>query len=95
MLGTLKLFYGFDDNFYGVFLKMDKVEEAYNTLKDEGLKLDLLNMLNMFSKHANKSSTMKCFSNLPKFDHIVQVNFNLISCKNLIEMATKNLRRQF
>lgn len=70
---------------------MDKVEEAYKTLKDEGLKLDLLNMLNMFSKYGNKSSIMKCFTNLSKFDNIIQVTWKG-QLSYLLEMARENFK---
>ncbi|RZK48249.1 MAG: SusC/RagA family TonB-linked outer membrane protein, partial [Pedobacter sp.] len=34
-MATLKLFYGFDDNFYGIFLNLVKANEISRTIKDE------------------------------------------------------------
>jgi len=74
ILATLKLFYGFDDNFYGIFLNLVKANEIAQTLKDEKFRINLFNLMNVYEKLGETDCVMKKMSDIPKFDTIVNVN---------------------
>ena len=74
VLATLKLFYGFDDNFYGISLRMDKVHEISKTLQDEALEQELINVINTFDKFRDQDLLLKTMTSLPKFDDISKVS---------------------
>lgn len=73
VLAILKLFYGFDDNFYGVFLKMSKVDEVSNTLQNEELEQELRHIIKIFDRFRSKDALLKIMTSLPKFDEISKV----------------------
>ena len=93
VLATLKLFYGFDDNFYGISLKMDKVHEISKTLRDETLEQELINVIKTFDKFRDQDPLLKTMTSLPKFDDISKV-LALCNVYNLTRVRNGRKRYQ-
>jgi len=71
ILATLKLFYGFDDNFYGIFLNLVKANEISRATKDDKIRIGLFNLINAYEKLGEKDHVMNKMSEIPKFHTII------------------------
>lgn len=93
ILATLKLFYGFDDNFYGIFLNLVKANEIAQTLKDEKFRINLFNLMNVYEKLGETDCVMKKMSEIPKFDIIVKV-MSLINLSKMSRIGKKKYQKE-
>lgn len=73
VIATFKLFYGFDDQSYGIFLETDDIDRILDDTKDENLKANLLLLSGYFDKLAETHVLYKKMRNIPNFNDVLRV----------------------
>ena len=77
IIAVLKLFYGFDDNFYAVFLKPEKIQEIFDSTQDAELEETLSFLYEQYKKFTTKDLVIGLTESLPKFDDLIYVTYPL------------------
>ena len=89
IISTLKLFYGLSDEFFGLFLDDEKLEEIDKLIDDrQSQKLHCL--FNTYNQLKNINSEVKFMMGLPLLDELmkvlmIQITLNLIILVDLAE----------